>query len=208
MPEHTGNSGPTIFNPSSFHYEQIRGGWHFLSLGKPSVSHREHRVTLVTSKRLEAQALVCLAFPSSSSQSLPCLSLTRLTVNKRHLRRLPWLAIQASCKNHQFDKKLSITYITYILSFRFCRTHNVSAPNDLDISNLKTSSPSDFSNPRSATWNNQISTKNLLSFPILKSFTSSILIQRSAFLFWRARHLISTDVLSCRFHWTNSIPHP
>ena len=142
MPEHTGNSGPTIFNPSSFHYEQTRGGWHFLSLGKPSVSHREHRVTLVTSKRLEAQALVCLAIPSTSSQSLPCLSLTRLTVNKRHLRRLPWLAILASCKNHQFgqlfiDKKLNITFITYILSFRFCRTHNVSAPNDLNIFNLQ-----------------------------------------------------------------------
>ena len=71
-------------------------------IGKPSVSHREHRVTLVTSKRLEAQALVWLAIPSTSSHSLPCLSLTRLTVNKRHLRRLPWLAIQASCKNHQF----------------------------------------------------------------------------------------------------------
>ena len=142
MPEHTGNSGPTIFNPSSFHYEQIRGGWHFLSLGKPPVSHREHRVTLVTSKRLEAQALVCLAFPSTSSQSLPCLSLTRFTVNERHLRRLPWLAILASCKNHQFgqlfiDKKLNITFITYILSFRFCRTHDVSAPNDLTIFKLQ-----------------------------------------------------------------------
>ena len=199
MPEHTGNSGPTIFNPSSFHYEQIRGGWHFLSLGKPSVLHREHRVTLVTSKRLEAQALVCLAFPSTSSQSLPCLSLTRLTVNKRHLRRLPWLAIQASCKNHQFvqlfywQESWALPILPTSSHSDFVGPMTFLLRMILLSSNYKTFSPSDFSNPRSAflpwrAWH--LFYKDILSFGIL---------------YWGAWHLLLKDILSIRFCETSHV---